>query len=158
MAVVADATSDHQQLEIAFALTSWMNRNPGPELREQKHTNKERKKMNFESGKIWAIKPGGIFCPRCGRRGSLFYIDWVKCNFAPCGYFGDLHWNVVENTPPLNIIRTRLIDNECPTEILLNRLATHPPFKRHHDHIGWAMRNDAAEMVDSGGPLRGYPS
>ena len=158
MAVVADATSDRQQLEIAFALTSWMNRNPGPELREQKHTNKESKKMNFESKKIWVTKPGGIFCPRCGRRGSLFYIDWVKCNFLPCGYFGDLHWNVVENIPPLNIISARFIDNECPTEILQNRLVVNPPFMRHHDHTGWAMRNDAAEMVDSGGPLRGYPS
>ena len=63
MAVVADATSDHQQLEIAFALTSWMNRNPGPELREQKHTNKESKKMNFESKKIWVTKPGGDILP-----------------------------------------------------------------------------------------------
>ena len=112
--------------------------------------------MNFESRKRVVIKPGAIYCPRCGRRGSLFYIDWVKCNFVPCGYFGNLHWNTVEDTPPLNIILTRLIDNECLTEILLNRLATHPPFKRHHDHIGWAMRNDAAEMVDSGGPLMGY--
>ena len=63
MAVVADATSDCQQLKIAFALTSWMNRNPGPELREQKHTNKERKKDEFRIRKNFGDQAGGHILP-----------------------------------------------------------------------------------------------
>ena len=26
---------------------------------------------------IKVSKSGGLFCPRCGRRGELFYYDWI---------------------------------------------------------------------------------
>ena len=105
---------------------------------------------------IWVTKPGGVFCPHCGRRGGLVSWDMIKCKYTECSYFGDLHWDEIENCPPLNRVLARYIDNEDPTEQLFNRLRTVPPYTYIHDHVFWTMRNDAAEMVSVCGPLRGY--
>ena len=97
---------------------------------------------------IKVSKSGGLFCPRCGRRGELFYYDWIRCNFNPCGYFGNLHWNEEDDIPPLNLEPTR--------HRVLSQ--TVPPYIFIFDHIYWAFLSDAREMTNTGGPLMGYSS
>ena len=97
---------------------------------------------------IKVSKSGGLFCPRCGRRGELFYYDWIRCNFNPCGYFGNLHWNEEDDIPPLNLEPTR--------HRVLSQ--TVPPYIFIFDHIYWAFLRDAREMTNTGGPLMGYSS
>jgi len=100
-------TSNRQQLQITFALTSRMNRNPGLGLREQKHTNKEKDRMAYICRSMTCgYRTGASFraslrCPRCGQTMDevwgwsigLVHMDDSLQVILLCLEYNNIDWN-----------------------------------------------------------------